>query len=139
MRSLICASAFVMALVAMTTADTYNLHPAKTAQAPWELSKVQRKVNLQETIEMNIALKRKNVDLLEKILLEVSDPQHPNYGEHLNDQQMRELISPGADAVDAVKTHLDHGAMFVDEIDAVDCYDPVHRHAEVGVKVRGPV
>jgi tripeptidyl-peptidase-1 len=90
----------------MTTADAYNLHSTKTAQAPWELSKVQRKVNLQETIDMSIALKRKNVDLLEKILLEVSDPTSPKYGEHLNDAQMRELISPGTDAVEAVKAWL---------------------------------
>jgi hypothetical protein len=66
----IAAVAIVMALVAALSVEAYVLHPTKAAQGPWELSKVQAVVDLQQTIQMNIALKRKNVDELERILLE---------------------------------------------------------------------
>tara|TARA_B110000093_G_C12938847_1_gene397109 strand:+ start:64 stop:1794 length:1731 start_codon:yes stop_codon:yes gene_type:complete len=112
MRNMISSFAIVMALVAVSSTEACygrictDLHSTIAAQVPWELSKVQPAVNLQESIPMVVGLKRKNVDLLEKILLEVSDPKTAKYGQHLNDAQMRRLVSPGTDAVDAVKAWL---------------------------------
>jgi len=102
----VAAVAVVAALVAMVNAEAYSVHPAKTAQAPWELSKFQPQVNMQEQIQMNIGLKRKNEAVLEKILLEVSDPKSPKYGEHLNDEQLRRLVGSKPESVEAVKAWL---------------------------------
>ena len=55
---------------------------------------------------MTMALKRRNMDKLDKIFWEVSDPRHANYGEHLNHDQVRELVSPGPEALQTVTNWL---------------------------------
>lgn len=55
---------------------------------------------------MTIALYRNNMDQMEKIFWEVSDPQSSKYGEHLNHEEMRALITPGAEALTQVKAWL---------------------------------
>jgi tripeptidyl-peptidase-1 len=96
----------VAALVGMVSAEAYSLHPTKAAQAPWQLSKFQPAVNMQEMVQMNIGLTRKNTAVLEKILLEVSDPKSASYGEHLTDEQLRGLVGSSPDSVEAVKSWL---------------------------------
>jgi len=102
----IAAVALVAALVAIVNADALALHTTKVVHGAWELSRVQPQINLQERVDMNIGLKRRNLDVLEKVLLEVSDPKSPKYGEHLNDEQMRQLIGTKPESVAAVKAWL---------------------------------
>jgi tripeptidyl-peptidase-1 len=106
MMSKIAHVAVVAALLSAVNADAATLRSTKTAQAPWQLSKVQPKVNLQEEVQMNIGLKRKNIDQLEKILLEVSDPKSSRYGDHLSETQLRNLVGSSPASVEEVKAWL---------------------------------
>ena len=72
------------------------------------------KVNRADVIGITVALKRRNVDKLDRIFWDVSDPNSPRYGEHLNNEQMRELVSPGRAVVERVVSWLkENGALEV--------------------------
>ena len=72
------------------------------------------KVNGADVIGITVALKRRNVDKLDRIFWDVSDPNSPRYGEHLNNEQMRELVSPGRAVVERVVSWLkENGALEV--------------------------
>lgn len=50
------------------------------------------------TLDLKIGLKNKNFATLERHLLEVSDPSHRRYGQHLSKAEVDELVRPDADA-----------------------------------------
>ena len=50
--------AVVAALLSAVNADAATLRSTKTAQAPWQLSKVQPKVNLQEEVQRMVDRQR---------------------------------------------------------------------------------
>lgn len=58
-------------------------------------------------VSMTLALRRRNMDKLDKIFWEVSDPNHENYGNHLKHDEMRDLISPGPAALTTVTNWLE--------------------------------
>jgi len=49
---------------------------------------------LTELMEMTIAVKQRNIDQLENILLQTSDPSNPSYGKHLNQSQIDAILAP---------------------------------------------
>eukprot|EP00128_Syssomonas_multiformis_P017454 Colp12_sorted_trinity150504_noHs@16589 len=53
--------------------------------------------------EIRIALKQHNLAVLEKIALEVSDPSSPFYGNHLSNEQVKNIIAPPNQAVEVVR------------------------------------
>jgi tripeptidyl-peptidase I len=67
-------------------------------------------VSKTETINLQIGLKQQNEGLVEKHLLEVSDPAHARYGQHLTDEEIAEIVAPTDEAVNLVHEWLtDHG------------------------------
>jgi tripeptidyl-peptidase I len=46
-----------------------------------------------KTINLQIGLKKRNEGLVERHLLEVSDPTHERYGQHLSASEIREMVS----------------------------------------------
>ena len=46
------------------------------------------------TVELQIGLRQPNFHVLEQHLYEVSDPDHPRYGQHLSKEQVDELVAP---------------------------------------------
>ena len=96
----------VLALVAVCVVATRDV------PAMWRPHNT--KVNRADVIGITVALKRRNVDKLDRIFWDVSDPNSPRYGEHLNNEQMRELVSPGRAVVERVVSWLkENGALEV--------------------------
>ncbi|KAL8638193.1 MAG: hypothetical protein Q9226_009019, partial [Calogaya cf. arnoldii] len=61
-------------------------------------------------VKLQIALKQSRFDELERHLYEVSDPDHRRYGEHLNSDEVNDLVKPGDDSLNLVQEWLrDHG------------------------------
>lgn len=61
-------------------------------------------------INLNIGLKHRNQDILEQHVLEISDPSHARYGQHMSASDIRDLIAPPADTVAMVRNWLsEHG------------------------------
>jgi tripeptidyl-peptidase-1 len=50
-------------------------------------------------------------DILEKTLMEVSDPEHARYGQHLKRDELRELIKPRAESTRAVLSWLEESGI----------------------------
>lgn len=55
---------------------------------------------------MRIHLKQQNTEEFERRFLEISDPEHPSYGNFLSKDQVRLQLQPHEDAVTAVRTWL---------------------------------
>lgn len=53
-------------------------------------------------IELNIAVKQTNLDILEETLLNVSTPRHEDYGKHLTTKEVHDLIKPDPSSLDAI-------------------------------------
>lgn len=61
-------------------------------------------------IDMHIGLKEQNLDKLQKRLLEMSDPNHADYGKHMSLAEVEEMTAPSAKSVAAVTAWLaSHG------------------------------
>lgn len=82
-------------------------------------------------LDLRIALPQPNFDMLEKHLYEVSDPDHPRYGQHLSKQEVEALVAPHQESVDAVDAWLASHGLNVDDLirsparDWVKVYVPV--------------
>ncbi|KAK5114630.1 hypothetical protein LTR62_002203 [Meristemomyces frigidus] len=57
-------------------------------------------------INLQVGLKQQNQDVLEKHAMEVSDPTHPRYGQHLSAADVHALIAPSDETVQLVKDWL---------------------------------
>ncbi|PCH42075.1 subtilisin-like protein [Wolfiporia cocos MD-104 SS10] len=94
MRSLLAGSLLAIVLLARAAPSPECAHRVKESIPPprgWD--KV-RPAPANHTIELRIGLQRPNVHNLEQHLLEVSDPFHPRYGQHLSKAEVEALIEP---------------------------------------------
>eukprot|EP01132_Coremiostelium_polycephalum_P002398 gene2398-2965_t len=53
-------------------------------------------------IELTFGIRQKNLDKLDAIVEQVSDPDHPHYGKHLTFKQIKELVQPHPESINAV-------------------------------------
>ncbi|KAJ3497050.1 hypothetical protein NLG97_g2201 [Lecanicillium saksenae] len=61
-------------------------------------------------INMHIGLKEQNMDVLQKRLLEMSTPDHPDYGKHMSKAEIDTLTAPTKQTVESVTSWLSsHG------------------------------
>jgi tripeptidyl-peptidase-1 len=60
-----------------------------------------RKADGEEPIKLRVSLKQQNVDHFYDKLLEVSTPDHPNYGMHYEGHELRGLLQPTEEASSA--------------------------------------
>jgi tripeptidyl-peptidase-1 len=87
----------------------YNLSPSPTSTqfvripSKWQLH---RRTDRTQNIRLTFALKQQNVDILEKLFWEVSDPRSPSYTHYLTRDQVRSLVKPKQSTVDTVLTWL---------------------------------
>jgi tripeptidyl-peptidase-1 len=105
MRSLI------LSLVVCATLTMGATLPATVPPRPWKRAAPKAgELNLGAIQKMTIGLKRKNLDVLDKIFWDVSNPDSVHHGDHLKHEQMRELISTGASGIAKVTAWLkEHG------------------------------
>ncbi|KAK5119745.1 hypothetical protein LTR85_007321 [Meristemomyces frigidus] len=63
-----------------------------------------------ETINLQIGLKQRNEGIVERHLIEVSNPTHERYGLHLTAAEIHEMVSPSDETIDLVHDWLrEHG------------------------------
>jgi hypothetical protein len=62
--------------------------------------------NPETLMTMQVALKQKNIDGLQAKLMDVSDPESPNYGKCLSKEDMEAYTSPSTDSLQTVKLWL---------------------------------
>lgn len=78
-------------------------HVAASPQLGWELH---RRAEHNDLIEITIAVKQQNVETLEQVLLEVSDPSNSRYGQHLTLHEVNSLLAPKREHLEAVTSWL---------------------------------
>ncbi|KAH9826510.1 Pro-kumamolisin, activation domain [Teratosphaeria destructans] len=59
-----------------------------------------------KSINLQIGLRQRREGSVERHLLEISDPDHARYGQHLTAAEVRELVAPADDTVDLVREWL---------------------------------
>ncbi|KAI9734154.1 MAG: hypothetical protein M1818_006641 [Claussenomyces sp. TS43310] len=69
----------------------------------WELL---RSAASGEPISLRISVKQRNVDLFERVLMEVSTPSHAKYGQHLLGHEVKEMLRPTQESSDSVLSWL---------------------------------
>jgi tripeptidyl-peptidase-1 len=57
-------------------------------------------------LPLRFGLKQSNIDRLEELLLDVSHPESPNYGQHWSPAKVAATFAPSAESIDAVKEWL---------------------------------
>ena len=63
-----------------------------------------------DVINLQIGLKQRNEGLIEQHLVEVSDPSHARYGEHLTAAEVHDMVAPSDETVGLVSAWLrEHG------------------------------
>ncbi|ROT40230.1 tripeptidyl-peptidase [Sodiomyces alkalinus F11] len=67
-----------------------------------ESVKLVRKAAAEDGINLQLSLKRQNMDQLEKFLRAVSDPFSPKYGQYMSDAEVHEIFRPTEDSFDQV-------------------------------------
>lgn len=107
--SILCAIGTISAVSALpsTLRSSYAVKERHNVPRAWtrlgEASKSDR-------IHLSIGLRQSNEGLVEKHLLEVSDPSHSRYGQHLSNAEIQDIIRPSEESQDLVKAWLEeHG------------------------------
>ena len=80
-----------------------------------------------EPIKLKIAVHEQNLDQLEEMVLQISDPEHPSYGNHLQHHEVRDLTKPTEAASNAVHGWLQDWNItkVIDQSDLVSFYTTV--------------
>ncbi|KAK8079652.1 hypothetical protein PG997_007470 [Apiospora hydei] len=73
----------------------------ETHHAPRGWKRVER-ASADQVMNIQIGLKQGNFEELERHLYEVSDPAHARYGQHLSQQEVKDLVKPSDEALDLV-------------------------------------
>lgn len=57
-------------------------------------------------LKLRVSVKLQNVETLEQMVLDMSSPSHPSYGNHMSGQQVLDMVKPATEASEAVLTWL---------------------------------
>lgn len=116
---------WVGGFLACAAASSVRMEP-KAGDVPkgWEISGPTPRG---QTIELHFAVKQRNVGLLHDKLMQVSMPSSPEYGKHLSNREVHELIAPERAHLEAVLSFLkEHGAKLeTDNADIISAIVPV--------------
>ncbi|KAJ7659862.1 subtilisin-like protein [Mycena rosella] len=86
--------------------STHVLHEKRAAEphaAGWMKA---RRVEARQTIPLRVGLRQRNLDQLEDLLLAVSHPDSPKYGQHWSPAQIVDMFAPAHETIAAVKNWL---------------------------------
>jgi len=126
----------LIALLVAAAAAGSVLHPAQQAGEGWSLD-TETPVDMKSSVRITIGLKRRNMDVLNKILMEVSTPSSPKYGEHLTQDQMTDLIAPAKENVDRVLSWLSKFGVTPKRVDVNQDYVRVEETLETIANIFG--
>lgn len=80
---------------------TYSLFEELPGVPPgW--TELSQPVDQEKTLSMRIMLTPQNVDRFQQRVVDLSTPDHPNYGSHMSPQQIQHILQPQSDAAEAV-------------------------------------
>ena len=100
MRTTYFVTTLFHTLVAALSVSAASLN---SVPAGWTL---ERRADPEATIRLKFSLVQSNLHNLDTYLLDVSDPQSPNYGQHWTASQVAETFRPSTDAIDTVRSWL---------------------------------
>ncbi|KAI1465987.1 subtilisin-like protein [Daldinia caldariorum] len=95
--SLICATAALL----QATVQGKDVVVESLPKVPTGWRKV-KNADANQVIKLRIALEQPNLDQFERVLYEVSTPQHPLYGRHLSRDEVKEMMKPREESTAAV-------------------------------------
>jgi hypothetical protein len=108
MRSLLLVCSWLACAAAAPSSARFEPEPYHAPPAHWVRG---ARVPSHHTLEMTFALRQRNIDALEETLLRVSDPQHADYGAHLDLDEVSALVAPAPATLATVREWLSaHGA-----------------------------
>lgn len=107
---LLCAIGTITTVVhALPKSTRSNYAVKETHHVPKKWQRVGEAAK-SDLIHLQIGLKQQNEGAVEKHLLEVSDPSHERYGQHLSASDIHDMITPSQETQDLVKEWLEeHG------------------------------
>ena len=92
----------------------YVVHEKRdTIPAAW--SRV-RRLESDTVLRMRFGLKQNNLDKLEEMLMDISHPDSPNYGQHWSVDKIADTFRPSYDTINAVKIWLEESGMDKDRM-----------------------
>lgn len=97
------ASLIVASPVDTTIGKLALFHKLKAVPSQWQ---ERGQANKDATIKAQIGLKQSNIDGLQAKLLDVANPESPNYGKWLSKEEVAKFTAPPEGHVDAVKAWL---------------------------------
>ena len=65
-----------------------------------------RRLEAEKVLPMRIGLTQQNLHRVEELLMSVSHPESPSYGQHFSPDEVVDLFAPSNDTIDAVKSWL---------------------------------
>jgi len=102
MKLAIVALALVAAAVAVSASSSV-MYTRTSTPDDWSRS---HRALADESVSFTLALKQRNLDILDKWFWEVSDPKHANYQQFKSVDEIRDLVSPKKSDVKKVKAWL---------------------------------
>ncbi|KAG5633905.1 hypothetical protein H0H81_004466, partial [Sphagnurus paluster] len=87
-----------------TSRAGYVVHEKRSVEPDWQL---ERRVAQDAPLAFRIGLKQRNLDQLPDLLLAVSDPASPSYGQHWTQEQIVSRFAPPETAVASVRAWLE--------------------------------
>ena len=104
LSSLLSAAAFVAIASALTTRSNHVVHEKRVAHTRgWAKS---RRLEADKVIPMRLGLTQRNLDKVEDMLLSVSHPESPTYGQHFSAAEIIETFAPSIETISAVSDWL---------------------------------
>ncbi|KAF2768362.1 tripeptidyl-peptidase 1 precursor [Teratosphaeria nubilosa] len=91
------------ALPAASSSSQYAVKERHLVPRGWQATGAASKSKL---INLQIGLKQRDEGVVERHLVEISDPSHARYGQHLTAAEVRELVAPADDTVDLIREWL---------------------------------
>lgn len=98
-------ASFISTVAALPAGDTYVLHETR-ADVPRANWKRGERINPESIITIRIGLTQNNLDTGYDLLMAVSHPDSPNFGNHLTPQEVNDLFAPHKDTEAAVRQWL---------------------------------
>lgn len=107
--SIVCAFGTASAVYALPRSSRSNYAVKEFHPVPRGWTRV-GEAGKYDRVHLSIGLKQQNQGVVEEHLLQVSDPSHPRYGQHLTAAEIEDIIRPSQETQDLVKGWLeDHG------------------------------
>ncbi|THU82569.1 subtilisin-like protein [Dendrothele bispora CBS 962.96] len=104
----------VLAAPSSTLPARYAVHERRAAEPlHWHLS---RRANPSSALPLNIGLRQQNIENIEEMLMAVSHPSSPTYGQHWSAKQVVETFSPTNETIGSVLTWLMDSGFSSDKI-----------------------